>query len=118
MQQNDIGLGQLPITFMGMIAHGHGDENYAQYFNKLWLNDPNFTIGSLLWLLQTLEVTLILESKLLSEHPPQNSFFASMLQGKLYCIHELYTLDQIVGLKPLPRNGLFQMDNCVKDNKN
>ncbi len=40
-----------------------------------------------------------------------------MLQGKLR-IHELHTLDQIVGLKLLPRNLLLQMDNCVKDNKN
>ncbi len=63
-------LGQLPITFMGMIMHGHGDERYAQYFNELWPNDPNFTIGSLLWLLQMLEVVLISKSKLLFEHPP------------------------------------------------
>jgi hypothetical protein len=49
------GLGKLPITLTGMIAHGHGDEIYAQYSNELWANDPNFTIGSLLWLLQTLE---------------------------------------------------------------
>jgi hypothetical protein len=60
----------LPITFMGMIMHGHGDERYAQYFNELWPNDPNFTIGSLLWLLQMLEVVLISKSKLLFEHPP------------------------------------------------
>jgi len=24
-----VGLGQLPITFMGMITYGHGDERYA-----------------------------------------------------------------------------------------
>jgi hypothetical protein len=42
------GLGQLPITFMGMIAYGHGDERYAQYSNGFWPNDPNFTIRSLL----------------------------------------------------------------------
>jgi len=23
------GMGQLPITLMGMVAHGHGDEKYA-----------------------------------------------------------------------------------------
>jgi len=45
------GLGQFPITFMGMIAHGHKNERYAQYSNELWPNDPNFTIGSLLQLL-------------------------------------------------------------------
>jgi len=37
--------------FIGMIAHGDGDERYVQYSNELWPNDPNFTIGSLLWLL-------------------------------------------------------------------
>ncbi len=42
------GLVQLPIMLMGMIVHGHGDERYAQYSNELWLNDLNFTIGSLL----------------------------------------------------------------------
>jgi hypothetical protein len=47
------------------IAHGHGDEKYAQYSNELWPNDPNFTIRSLLWLLWTLEVALVLEPKLL-----------------------------------------------------
>ncbi len=44
-------LGQLPITLMGMIAHGHGDERYAQYSIESWLNDPNFMIESLLQLL-------------------------------------------------------------------
>jgi hypothetical protein len=41
------GLGQLPVTLMGMIVHGHEDEKYAQYSNELWPNDPNFTIGIL-----------------------------------------------------------------------
>jgi hypothetical protein len=65
------GLGQLPIMLMGMIVHGHGDERYAQYSNKLWPNDPNFTIGSLLRLLQTLEKAPTYGSKMLFEHPPQ-----------------------------------------------
>jgi hypothetical protein len=62
-----------------------------------------------------LETTLILELKLLFEHPLQNLFFARMLQRKLRCIH---TPDLIVGVKRLPRNLLLQMDNYVKDNKN
>jgi hypothetical protein len=41
-----------------------------------------------------------------------------MLQGESHCICKLHTLDQILGLKPLPRNWLLQMDNCVKHNKN
>ncbi len=63
-------LGQLHVTLMDMITHGHGNEKYVEYLNELWPNNPNFTIGSLLWLLQTLEVVLVLESKLLFEHPP------------------------------------------------
>jgi len=27
-------------------------------------------------------------------------------------------MDKIVGVKPLPRKLLLQMDNCVKDNEN
>ncbi len=61
VQQNEFMLGQLPITLTGAIAHGHGDERYAQYCNELWPNNPKFTIGSLQWLLQTLEVALVLE---------------------------------------------------------
>ncbi len=45
------GLGHLPIMLTGMIAHGHVDERCAQYSSEVWPNDPNFTIGSLLWLL-------------------------------------------------------------------
>ncbi len=46
-----------------------------------------------------------------------NSFFARLLQGKLHCIRELFTLEKIIGVKPLLRNLLLQMDKCVKDNK-
>jgi hypothetical protein len=52
-------LGQLPITLTSMIMHGHQDEKYAQYSNELWPNNPNFTIGSLLCHLQTLEGALV-----------------------------------------------------------
>jgi hypothetical protein len=31
---------------------------------------------------------------------------------------ELHSLDQIIGVQPLPKKLLLQMDNCVKDNKN
>ncbi len=41
-----------------------------------------------------------------------------MLQGKSHCICKLHISDQILGSKPLLRNWLLQMDNCVKNNKN
>jgi hypothetical protein len=65
-----------------------------------------------------LEVSSVAESKLLFEEPPQNSLFAHLLQGKSHCVCELCTLEKIVGAKPLLKKLLFQMDNCVKDNKN
>ncbi len=112
------GLGQLPITLMGMIAHSHGNERYAQYSNKLWPNDPNFIIASLLRFFQTLEKALACESKMLFEHPPQNALFAHLLQGKSDCITKVKTPSESVGPKPLPKHFILQMDNCVKDNKN
>jgi hypothetical protein len=112
------GLRQLLITLMGMIAHGHRDERYAQYSNELWPNDPNFTIGYLLRHLWTLEAVLVSKSKLMFEHLPHNSLFAHLLQGKLHCVHELRTPDQTIGLKLLLKKLLLQMDNYVKDNKN
>jgi hypothetical protein len=113
------GLGQLPITLTGMITHGHVNERYAQYFNELWLNDPNFSIGSLLWLFQTLEKVLVCESKILFEHPPQNTLFACLLQGKFHCTSDLKTPSEAMGCKLLiTKFFLLQMDNCMKDNKN
>ncbi len=104
-------LKQLPITLTSMIAHGHGDERYAQYSNELWPNDPNFIIGSLLWLLQTLEKALTCESKILFKHLPQNSLFARLLQGKSHYISELKTPSESVDPKSLPKKFLLQMDN-------
>jgi hypothetical protein len=108
------GLRQLPITLTGMIAHGHGNEKYS---NELCFNDPNFIIGSLLQILQTLEKAPTCESKMLFEHPPQNTLFANLFQGKSHCITKLKTPSESVGPKLLPKKFLLQMDNYVKDNK-
>jgi hypothetical protein len=79
------GLGQFPITLIGMIAHGHGDERCAQYSTELWPNDPNFTIGSLLSFFLTLEKALACESKMLFEYLTQNVLFTCLLQNKYHC---------------------------------
>ncbi len=72
--------------------------------NELWPNDLNLTIGSLLHLFQTLGVAWVLELKVLFEHPQHNSFFACLLQGKLHCMCELWTLDHLVdSAKPLAK---------------
>jgi hypothetical protein len=68
-------LGQLLMTLIGIIAHGHGDKTYVQYFNELWSNDLNFTMGLLLHLFQSFEKEPIKESQVLFEFEPQNTFF-------------------------------------------
>ncbi len=58
-----------------MIVHGHGDETFAQYFNELYHNDPNFMIGLLLHLFHNLEKEPVEELGVLFEFEPQNAFF-------------------------------------------
>ncbi len=70
-----LGLGQLPITLIGMIVHGHGNEVFISHSNEFWSNDLNFAIGSLLQLLQALTKEPINESRIIFEHEPQNAFF-------------------------------------------
>jgi len=41
------GLGQLPMSVTGMVAHGHADDAYAHYAPSCWPGDSNFTISSL-----------------------------------------------------------------------
>ncbi len=40
------------------------------------------------------------------------------MRGSSQCMKALKAHEQVVGAKPLPKKLLFQMDNCVKDNKN
>jgi hypothetical protein len=89
-------LGQLPITIVSIISHGHGDKKDVQYSNELWPNNPNFTVGYLLQFFYTLEVAPISKSKLLFENLPHNSFFACLLQRKSCFICESRTPEQIV----------------------
>ncbi len=91
---------------------------FDQYSNELWPNDLNFIIGSLLRLLQTLEKEHVRESQRLFNHELQNEFFEQLMQGSSWCLKALKALEQVVGAKPLPKKLLFQMDNCVKVNKN
>jgi hypothetical protein len=94
------------------------DKTFVQYSNELWPNDPNFMIGSLLLLFRSLEKKPIRESWVLFEFETQNAFFQQILQGSSHCLNALKPTDKIVGVKSLLRKLIFQMDNCVKDNKN
>jgi hypothetical protein len=99
-------LGQLLVTLTGIIVHGHGDEPFVQYFNELWPNDPNFTIGSLLCLLCSLEKEPIKESQVLLKFEPQNTFFQQILQGSSHCSNVFKPTKKIVSVKSLSRKLL------------
>ncbi len=75
-------------------------------------------IKSLLHLFHSLEMELVRESQVLFEFEPQNAFFQQILQGSSHCLNALKFANKIIDVKPLPRKLFFQMDNCVKDNKN
>ncbi len=101
-----------------MIIHGHGGKTFAQYSNELWPNDSNFTIGLFLHLFHSLEKEPIRESQVLFKFIPQNACFQQLLEGSSHCLNALKYANKIVGVKPLLRKLFFQVDNCVKDNKN
>jgi hypothetical protein len=69
------GLGQLLMTLIGMIVHGHKEEAFVQYSIELWPNDPNFMIVSFLRFFCSLEKEVVKESQVLLEFEPQNAFF-------------------------------------------
>jgi hypothetical protein len=112
------GLGQLLMTLTRMIVHGHGDKTFVQYSNELQPNDANFMIGLLLCLFCSLEMEPVRELGVLVKFEPENTFFQQILQGCSCYLNALKLVDEIMGVKPLPRKLLLQMDNCVKDNKN
>jgi hypothetical protein len=49
------GFMKLPISVIGIFAHGHGDKKYAHYVLDLYAADSNQTVGSIEKLLQDLE---------------------------------------------------------------
>ena len=46
---------KMPFAISGMIAHGHGDVQYAHYRIDIFPSDSNHTIGSIAQLLRNLE---------------------------------------------------------------
>jgi hypothetical protein len=57
------GLGQIPISLLGMLTHGHSDGAYAHYSTALWSVDSNFTISFLCHVLRALEQALVKQSR-------------------------------------------------------
>jgi len=64
-----------------------------------------------------LEKEPINESKIIFEHKPQNAFFQKLMHGSSFYLVSLKALEKFINAKPLLRKLFFQMDNCVKNNK-
>jgi hypothetical protein len=96
----------------------HGDEAFAWYSNEFSQNDLKFTIRSLLRLLQALDKQHVNETRIIFKHKPQNAFFQRLMHGSSHCLVTLKAPKKFIGVKPLHKNLIFQMENCVKDNKN
>ena len=120
------GLGQISISVIGMLTHGHGDGAYAHYSTPFWPGDSNFTISSICQVLRALERPPVKDSKELFIAPLQNSFFEALLNGKSRCSASIPpgssngVPQPILGRPavPLPKKLFLQLNNSAKDNKN
>ena len=120
------GLGQIPISVIGMLTHGHGDRAYAHYSTAFWPRDSNFTISSIYHVLRALERPSVKDSKELFIAPPQNSSFKALLHRKSRCSASIPP-GSANGVPPpfpgrpavpWPKKLFLQLDNSAKDNKN
>ena len=109
---------KLPISVMGMIAHGHGNIRYAHYGLDIFPTDSKHIVGSIAKLLRDLELLPKYSSRELfsgSSAP----LFTALLAGAEMCTSSLPPQDaEEVPAKPLPLVLNLQLDNATGDNKN
>ena len=114
------GLGQIPMSVTGMVAHGHADGAYAHYSPSTWPADSSFIISSLARLLRRLEGPPLRETGDFFPYRPANPFFEALMRGKSRCKEDFMLVDPSLqcGARPLPKYLYLQLDNSAKDNKN
>lgn len=110
---------KLPISVIGMYAHGHGDTRYAHYTVDVYPNDSNFTIGSLAKLLRDLEEPPKRYTRDLFKENGSNPLYEAILRGKEVCLPSLgEPMDNPRLNQDLPPTLHIQLDNCWRENKN
>ena len=99
------GLGQIPMSITGMVAHGHADGAYTHYSPSTWPADSSFTISSLARLLRRLEGPPLRETGDFFPYPPANPFFEALMRGKSRCKEHFMLVDPSLqcGVRPLPK---------------
>jgi hypothetical protein len=78
----------------------------------------NFTIGSLLQLLWTLEKEPINEFKILFEHEPQSDFFQRSMHEGFHYLVALKAIEEFISSTHCLKMFFCKWTICVKDNKN
>jgi len=110
---------KLPISVVGMYAHGHGDTRYAHYTVDVFPNDSNFTIGSIAKLLCDLEEMPATSSRVLFKQSESTPLYKAVLRGKEMCLASLgEPLENPKVAHVLPPILHVQLDNCWRENKN
>ena len=113
------GLVKLPVSVIGMIAHGHDDVRYAHYDLDMFAHDSNYTISSVAKLLRDLELPPKSSSRELFIGSGSTNLFKAILKGAKMCEASLPPLPEVlVPATPLPPILNMQMDNATGDNKN
>ena len=76
---------KLPMSVIGMIAHGHGDVRYAHYGLDIFPHDSNYTIRSMAKLLRDLEGPPKSSSRQLYVESGSTTLFRDILKGAEMC---------------------------------
>ena len=113
------GFMKLPVSVIGMLAHGHGDVKYAHYGLDLYPHDANYTVGSIAKLLRDLELPPKSSSRHLFANSRSSPLYEAFLGGAEICESSLPPpLAHPLPATPLPPILNVQMDNATGDNKN
>ena len=113
------GLPKLPVSVIGMIAHGHGNVQYAHYGLDVFPHDLNYTVGSMAKLLRDSEDPPKLSSRELFVGARSSALFCSIMEGAEMCSASLgRPPKRAIGPTSLPLILNVQMDNATGDNKN
>jgi hypothetical protein len=110
---------KLPVSVTGMIAHGHGDIQYAHYGLDLYPADSNHIVVSVAKVLRDLEDVPKFVSRQIFPDSHASPLFEALLEGGNVC-NSLLPPPQSESVVPkaLPPVLHLQLDNAYSDNKN
>ena len=113
------GLTKLPLSMIGMLAHGHGDVTYAHYGLDLYPHDANYIVGLFAKLLWDLELPPKSFTQALFQNAQSTPLYEALLHGaEAYESSLPPPMEYQLSSTPLPPILNVQMDNATGDNKN